>query len=99
MLAINRLSEHFSAAAFSIQQSRSFDGVCIVVSGCMVAVADAIMRKIATDEPSVACSQLMGKTIYDQQLGHPGFGVSVGSFATQVQPHHVSVFLCAACIA
>jgi hypothetical protein len=36
----------------SIQQSRPFDGVCIVVPGCICAIADALVRRIATDEPS-----------------------------------------------
>jgi hypothetical protein len=68
----------------SIQQSRSFDGVCIIVPGCIAAVADAIIRRLATNHPSEVCSHLCGKTVYGQQLGHPGFGVSVGSFASQV---------------
>lgn len=80
---IQRLAEHFAAAVLSIQQSRPFDGVCIVVSGCMAAISDAIIRKIAIDEPSEACTHLMGKTASGRQLGHPGYGVSVGSFATQ----------------
>ena len=80
---IQRLAEHFAAAALSIMQSRSFDGVCIVVTGCIAAIADAVIRKIATDEPSEACSHLMGKTVSGRQLGHPGFGISVSTFATQ----------------
>ena len=67
----------------SIQQSRPFDGVGIVVTGCIAALSDAIIRKLAIDEPSEVCSHLMGKTVTGRQLGHPGFGVGVGSFATQ----------------
>jgi hypothetical protein len=84
LLTLQRLSEHFAAAFFSIQQSRPFDAVGIVVTGCMSAVADAIMRKIAIDEPSEVCSHLMGRTVDGRQLGLPGFGISVGTFATQV---------------
>lgn len=68
----------------SIQQSRPFDAVCIIVPGCICAIADAIMRKIATDEPSAVCCHLMGRTVDGRQLGLSGFGISVGSFATQV---------------
>jgi hypothetical protein len=53
MLTLQRLSEHFAASAMSIQQSRPFDAVCIIVPGCICAISDAIMRKIAIDEPSV----------------------------------------------
>jgi hypothetical protein len=52
LITLQRLIEHFSAAAMSIQQSRPFDGVCIVVPGCICAIADALVRRIATDEPS-----------------------------------------------
>jgi hypothetical protein len=60
MIALQRICEHFVAAAMSIQQSRPFDAVCIVVPGCICAISDTLMRKIATDEPSAACSHLMG---------------------------------------
>ena len=83
LLTLQRITEHFSAACLSIQQSRPFDAVCIIVTGCLTALADAIMRKIAIDEPSEACSHLMGKTKDGRQLGHSGFGISFGSFASQ----------------
>lgn len=83
LLTLQRLTEHFVAAFFSIQQSRSFDSVGIIVAGCITAVADAVIRKIAIDEPSEICSHLMGKTVDGRQLGLPGFGISVGTFATQ----------------
>ena len=84
MITLQRIAEHFLASAMSIQQSRPFDGVCIVVSGCIAALSDAIMRQLAMDEPSEMCSHLMGRTLGGKQLGHPGFGISVGTFATQV---------------
>ena len=64
--------------------SRPFDGVCIIVAGCMAALSDALIRKITTDEPSEACAHLTGRTLAGRQLGFPGFGVSISSFATQV---------------
>lgn len=84
LLTLQRLIEHFTAAAMSIQQSRSFDGVCIIVPGCIAALADAIIRQVAVDEPSEASAQLSGKTVQGRQLGVPGFGISIGSYATQV---------------
>jgi hypothetical protein len=83
LLCLQRLAEHFMAAAFSLQQSRAFDGVVIVVAGCLAALADVVVRKRAYNEPSEACSHLMGQTRDGRQLGVPGFGISVGSFATQ----------------
>ena len=83
MLTLQRLCEHFVSSVMSIQQSRPFDAVCIVVPGCICAISDALMRKIATDEPSEACSHLMGRTAEGRQLGYAGYGLSVGSFATQ----------------
>ena len=87
LLTLQRLTEQFAAAAMSIQQSRPFDAVCIIVPGCIAAVADAVIRKLAIDEPSEMCSHLLGQTIAGVQLGHPGFGLSVGSFATQVEEY------------
>ena len=84
LLSLQRLVEHFAAATMSIQQSRCFDGVCVVVSGCMAAVSDVMMRVLAVDAPLEACSQLCGKTVLGKQLGSPGFGISTGTFATQV---------------
>jgi hypothetical protein len=69
LITLQRVTEHFAAAAMSIQQSRPFDAVCIVVVGCIAALSDAIMRKLAIDEPSELCAQLMGKTVQGRQLG------------------------------
>ena len=68
LLSLQRISQQFAAAAMSIQQSRSFDAVCIITSGCLAALSDAIIRKLATDQPSEVCSHLMGKTIFNRQL-------------------------------
>ena len=81
----------------SIQQSRSFDGVCIIVVGCITAIADAIIRKIAIDQPSLVCCHLMGRTIDGRQLGRPGFGISISSFETQCDTIEIhSAELCVA---
>jgi hypothetical protein len=85
MLTLQRLSEHFASASLSIQQSRPFDGVCITVMGCLAAVADAVMRQIAPDEAAEVSSHLSGRTAQGRQLGHPGFGISAGTFASQTE--------------
>jgi hypothetical protein len=46
--------EHFVAAALSLQPNRSFDAVKLIVSGCIMAIADRIMRVKAEDIPSEA---------------------------------------------
>jgi hypothetical protein len=43
------------------------------------------MRQVAVIEPSVVCTHLMGRTAGGKQLGLPGFGISIGTFATQVR--------------
>ena len=74
MEILQRITEHFAAAALSIQLSRPFDAVCIVVTGCLAAVADSIVRKRAIDQPAEVSCHLSGKTIAGRQLGHPGYG-------------------------
>ena len=81
---LHRLAEHFVAAAISIPQTRAFDAVCCVVPGCIAAIADAVCRRAATDHPSAVCTHLFGRTSRGKQLGLPGYGLSVASFATQV---------------
>ena len=85
LLVCQRLMEHFAAAAFSIQQCRPFDAVCIIVPGCIAAVADALMRRRAINHPSEACCQLMGQDVNGRQLGWRGFGISVKIFASQTE--------------
>ena len=60
MLLLHRIMEHFVAAAFSVKHTRAMDAVRMVVSACIAAVADAIMRKVATDIPSEVCLHLAG---------------------------------------
>ena len=83
MSTLQRLVEQFVAAALSIPQTRAFDAVCCVVPGCIAAIADAVMRRSATDHPSAACTHLFGRTSKGKQLGLPGYGLAVGSFAKQ----------------
>ena len=64
--------EHFIAASMSLVQTRSFDAICMIVSGTIAAISDALMRKIAIDQPSVMCSHLIGKTASGRQLGLSG---------------------------
>jgi len=85
LLTLGRLAEGFSAAAMSIQHSRSFDAVCTVVPGVMAAIGDAVLRRLATDRPSELSGILMGMTADGRQLGIAGFGCSVGTFSEQTE--------------
>lgn len=85
LLTLQRLMELLAMAGLSIQQSRSLDATIIIVAGCIAAISDAIIRKEAIDEPSEFCCHLLGRTREGRQLGHPGFGISVGTFATQCE--------------
>jgi hypothetical protein len=90
LLCLQRLGDHFSAAAMSIQHSRAFDAVCMVVPGLIAALADSILRRLATDRPSKFCGVLLGVNAGDgRQLGFPGFGLSVGTFAEQTETMEV----------
>jgi thiol-disulfide isomerase/thioredoxin len=60
MLLLQRIMEHFVAAAFSVDHTRAMDGVRMVVPACIAAVADAVMRKTAQDIPSEVCMHLAG---------------------------------------
>jgi hypothetical protein len=85
LIVLQRIMEHFSAALLSLQANRCNDAVSVVVPGCICVLADAIIRRRATDKPSEACTHLMGQDKYGRQLGIFGFGIGVGSFATQTE--------------
>ncbi len=52
LILLQRIIEHFASSALSLQATRSFDAVRIIVPACIAAIADAAMRKKATDIPS-----------------------------------------------
>lgn len=52
LLSLQRIVEHFAAAVVSIQQSRPFDAVCVIIPGAIATISDAIMRQLAQDDPS-----------------------------------------------
>lgn len=85
LLVLQRLTEHFAAAVLSLQASRPLDAVRVVVPGCICAISDAIIRRRAIDNPSVACAQLMGLDAHGRQLGVQGFGIGIGAFSTQTE--------------
>jgi hypothetical protein len=90
LLCLRRLSDQFSAAALSIQHSRTFDSVCMVVPGLIASIADCILRRLASDRPSKFTGVLLGLNTGDgRRLGFPGFGLSVGSFAEQTETMEV----------
>ena len=60
LLLLQRLVEHFAASAFSLDHTRSADGVRMVVPACAAAIADCVMRQLATDKPSRVCLHLRG---------------------------------------
>eukprot|EP00961_Rhodomonas_salina_P064954 873860-Rhodomonas_salina.1 len=88
-MVLRRLMEHFAAAAFSITPTRAHDAVRIVVSGCMCAIADALLRRRATNHPSEAAAQLTGRDATGRQLGLRGFGIGVTTFANQTETMEV----------
>jgi len=55
---LQRIVEHFAAAAFTVDHTRAADAVRMVVPACIAAVADVIMRSEATDIASEACLHL-----------------------------------------
>ena len=61
LLLLQRICEHFAASVLSLDHTRSIDGVRMVVPACIAAVADCVMRQIATDKPSRVCVHLRGE--------------------------------------
>jgi hypothetical protein len=77
LLLLQRILEHFAASVLSLDHTRSLDGVRMVVPACIAAVADVVMRQIATDEPSRVSLHLRGTH------EHTGFTLGAGALARQ----------------
>lgn len=77
LILLQRIIEHFASSAFSLQATRSFDAIRIIVPACIAAIADSAMRRRATDIPSEVSLHLMG------YQGMHGYGLSTGKFADQ----------------
>ena len=78
-----RLIEHFASSTLSIDHTRSLDGVRMVVPACIAAVADVVMRQLATDKPSRVCVHLRGT--------HERKGFTIGAAAVAKQSAGVAV--------
>lgn len=78
LLLLQRVAEHWASSAFSLQATRSFDASKIIVPGVFAAIADAVLRKKATDIPSEVSLHLMG---YGGR--GPAYGISLGKFGEQ----------------
>ena len=74
---LNQVCRHFLAAVFSLRVTRSFDAARLVTMGCILAVADAAMRLVATDIPSQLALHYSGAAAGPVLP----FGFSIGHFA------------------
>ena len=83
---LSLMSRHFAACCFSIKVTRSFDAVRLVVVACLATLADAVMRIIPYDVPSLLC------LCYSGDADGPGeaFGFEVGSFAVESEDLQLS---------
>ena len=79
LLLLARIMEHFAAAALSLDHHPAIDAVRMVVPTCIAAVADVVMRQVATDIPSEVCMHLGGVG------GDAGYSLGSGALARQVK--------------
>ena len=80
LLLLQRLIEHFAAAALSLQATRAFDAVRVIVPATMAAIADTLARRVAEDEPSYLSAHLAG---HAGRAGGLGYGLSAGPLGLQ----------------
>ena len=82
IILLQRLMEHFASACFSLHNTKSFDAVRIVVAAAIAAVADSVMRRRASDIPSVVSAHLLGENVRGD-VEHVPYGIGTSSFAEQ----------------
>ena len=83
-MALRRLACHFVAAMYSLEPSRGFHAVAVVVLGAAAAMCDANLRRLAPDLPSGVSRALEGEV--------PGArcGVGPGQFGAQSETIQVT---------
>ena len=75
----NPIQEHFASSTLSVLHTRHTDAVRMVVPGCLAIVADAVMRRRASDIPSKACETLEGFTLGSADMAHQSATVPCSS--------------------
>ena len=82
IILLQRVMEHFASAALSLHPTKSFDAVRIVVVACITALADSVLRRQASDNPSAVSTHLMGQSVHGDTL-HAPYGIDASLFAKQ----------------
>jgi len=79
-IILHRLMEHFAAAASSLQSTKPFDAVRVIVPAVIAAVCDGLLRQPVTNpNPSPFC-----------ELLRSGYGLSPGHLAPQTETIEVA---------
>ena len=82
LVLLQRIAEHFASSVLPLNLTRSLDGVRMVVPACAAAVADCVMRQLATNIPSELCAHLSGVSTRGG-AAHRGFCLDAGPLAAQ----------------
>ena len=91
IICLGRILEHFISSIFALPINRSMDGVRMIVTWAITAIADSILRlpkDSILDQPSKSCLYLMGSS--KGGVGK-GYGISSARFGSQVETieaHH-----------
>ena len=83
--SLDMLCRHYSSASLSLTATRSFDAVRMLVMGCMACVADAVMRIVAFDDPSVMTLHYSGKAEGPFDGHTKPFGFEMGHFEKETE--------------
>ncbi len=79
MRLLSMIARHYACCCLSMRNSRSFDGVRILVAAAIVCVADRVLRIPATDVESVFCSHFAGIA----EGPCKPFGINLGAFGAE----------------
>lgn len=82
VILLQRVTEHFASSALSLHPTKAFDAVRIVVMACITALADSVLRRRASDNPSAISTHLMGQSVHGVAM-HTPYGIDASIFAKQ----------------
>lgn len=91
LICLGRITEHFISSVFSLPLNRPLDGVRMVVTWAIAAIADAVLRlprASVLDQPSAFCLYLMGEIAGGVGTGYGISSARFGSQAETIEVHH-----------
>uniref|UniRef100_A0A0G4G6D4 ubiquitinyl hydrolase 1 n=1 Tax=Chromera velia CCMP2878 TaxID=1169474 RepID=A0A0G4G6D4_9ALVE len=97
LMRLSQICELFVTALFSLTDQEGQEGLRAVVLGAFAAIADCVLRQIATDEPSPVSRHFAGLAGPPEKIRTSVYGTGPGKFALKTENTMISYAEALAC--